>query len=229
MRTAFLLVGLLIGSATLFGNPITLYPYQVVACGGTGQPACTVHGITNVQPVPGLTNADFQSFFSFVPGGATGTYTWTVTDVNSSGVAIGDVFDFNINVRTSFVFDKGQLLCCTTDRPFRLADINDNGLVVGGFPSGLGNPDVGLVADCCGNLTAQVPLSITFTTPAPIFYFFTAIDDNNNIAALGANQQYDLLESPEPSSILLLAGVAAVVTVVARSGRKKNTAARTSA
>src|SRR5215831_13080249 len=140
MRTAYLLVGLLIGSATLFGNPITLYPYQVVACGGAGQPACTVHGITNVQPVPGLTNADFQSFFSFVPGGATGTYTWTVTDVNNSGVAIGDVFDFNINVRTSFVFDKGQLLCCTTDRPFRLADINDNGLVVGGFPSGLGNP-----------------------------------------------------------------------------------------
>jgi len=219
MRTAYLLVGLLIGSATLFGNPITLYPYQVVACGGTGQPACTVHGITNVQPVPGLTKAEFKSFFSSIVG-ATETYVWTVRAASRSGVAIGSVDGILFGtIHTSFVFDAGKLVCCTDDRPFGLANINDNGLVVGHIPFGVENQ--GFVADCCGFLTAQSPLGISFTTKAPLFTAFSAIDDNNNISAFYFSQQYDLFESPEPSSILLFAVVAAVVAVGARSGRKE--------
>lgn len=215
MRTFLLVMGASIVSAILFGSPIPpLYPYQVVACGGPGQPVCTVHGITNVQPVPGLTNADFQAFFAGFPRGATENYVWTITDVNSSGVAIGPVDGFTAQIHTSFVFDAGKVVCCTLDSPFTLTDINDNGFVVGANAVG----PFGFVAFCCGPFSGQVPLSISFTTPLPLFTTFTAIDDNNNIAATDfrLGQRYDLFETPEPSSIVLFSALAAVAALQAR-------------
>ena len=88
------------------------------------------------QPEPGLTNALFQSWFGNqgIPFGNVGTYKWSVTDVKSSGVAIGQVSDPPILIDTAFVFDQGKLICCTTDR-LMLNDINDDGFVVGNFLS----------------------------------------------------------------------------------------------
>src|SRR5215471_7193306 len=102
----FLVLVMAASAPVAFGNPIpSSGPYLVTPCNGAGQPACNVAYTTNPQPVPGLTNALFQAWFgSFgIPGASTGTYTWSVTDVNSSAVAIGRVLDVSILIDTAFV------------------------------------------------------------------------------------------------------------------------------
>jgi hypothetical protein len=160
--------------------------------------------------VPGLTNALFQSWFGSlgIPGASTGTYTWTLT-VNDSGVAIGRVFDFNIQILTDFVFDQGKLICCTFDR-LHLIDINDNGFLVGFFNRGQPRFDA-FVAYCCGSLNdGQTEIPLTFLPPIynqTRFGFYFGIDDSNRILAqaVGGRQEYELDPTPEPRSIVLLA------------------------
>jgi len=181
--------------------------------------------------VPGLTNAAFQAFFGPSLGAPSGTsYGWLVTDVNNSGVAIGHVmFPLGGGLGdTSFVFDNNQVVCCTADFPFLLNDINDNGFVVGQNPAGL---LFGFVADCCSLLSAQTPLAMTFTTPQPeLFRNFMGIDDSNNISALGfSGQRYDLFSSPEPGSIVLLAGALFVGALILRRRQIRPLAAETRA
>src|SRR5215469_2296632 len=103
-----ILVPVVIGlSMAAFGDPVPANgPYLVTPCNGAGQPACMVNSILNPQPEPGITNELFQSWFSFVPGGSTGAYSWSVTDVNASGVAIGQVRGPN-SIDTAFIFADG--------------------------------------------------------------------------------------------------------------------------
>jgi hypothetical protein len=221
MRIRLLVVFCLSVASAIFGNPLPT-PYTIVACGGPAQPACTVHGVTNGQPVPGLTESDFQTFFTTQLGQPiTANYSWVVRDVNSSGVAIGSVEGGPpARLHTSFVFDRGQVICCTVDDPFFLADINDNGFVVGQRPVQF--PSSGFVADCCsGLLSGQVPLALTFTSRPPFFVSFSAIDSADDISAFGfGGQRYDLLAAPEPNSMTLLAGVLIVTGfVVGQRGR----------
>jgi hypothetical protein len=184
----------------------------VTPCNGAGQPACNVQYVINPQPVPGLNNALFQSFFGSLgfPGGSTGTYTWSVTDVNSSGIAIGQVRDLNILIVTAFVFDQGTLICCTDDRLF-LNDINDNGFLVGHIPTGGAGGE--FLAYCCGQLNnGQSPLGLSFVPNTyNIFSFnaFLGIDDSERILATSSNsrQEYELDPAPEPKSLLLMTTV----------------------
>jgi len=170
-----------------------------------------VNSILNPQPEPGLTNALFQSWFgSFgIPGASTGTYAWNVTDVNTSGVAIGQVSDVGILIDTAFIF-AGALICCNSDE-LRLHDINDNGFVVGALTFS-GIVDNGFVAYCCGSVNdGQSAIPLTFN---PSFYNLTGfnnflgIDDSNKILATTVDgQHYELDPTPEPASIVLIATV----------------------
>ena len=212
-RVFFFLLVVALATAGL-GDPLPTYgPYIVTPCNGAGQPTCNVQFALNPQPVSGLTNALFQSFFgSFgFTGASTGTYTWSVTDVNSSGVAIGQVRDVNILIDTGFVFDQGSLICCTADQ-LRFRDINDNGFVVGNFSTGTGFD--AFVAYCCGGLNdGQNRIGVTFVPPiynhAFSFGTFLGIDDSERILAtsFAFSQKYELDPTPEPRSLLLLTTV----------------------
>jgi hypothetical protein len=205
----FLVLVVAASAAVGLGNPVPSNgPYLVTPCNGAGQPTCNVPFTTNPQPEPGLTNALFQSWFgSFgIPGASTGTYMWSVTDVNSSGVAIGQVTDVSILINTAFVFDQGKLTCCTTDL-LHLNDINDNGFVVGKAPSGAVFD--GFVSYCCGGLNAgQGVIPLTYIPPLynlTGFMNFLGIDVSNSILAQTGTQQYELDPTPEPRSMVLFA------------------------
>ena len=183
-------------------------PYFVTPCNGASQPACMVNSILNPLPEPGITNALFQSWFSSLPGGSTGAYSWFVTDVNSSGVAIGQVADTGLLIDTAFIFDSGSLICCTLDDLF-LNDINDNGFVVGTSPSHF--PLNALLGYCCGGLNdGQNAISLTFMPPFYNGFPFTdflGIDSSNRILAIGqtGTQLYELDPTPEPRTVVLFA------------------------
>jgi hypothetical protein len=184
MRLGFGLVSVSLALTSLtFANPTISYPpiVSVVACNGPGQPVCTVHPSINLVPDPGqppLTNALFQSFFgaNLSPSakGATGTYSWGVTDITQFGssggnvldVFIGDVRDLSLQIDTEFVFYNGQVLCCTVDAlgPFQLFDA-EGPFVVG--ETSIGSP-VGFVGYCCSLLSGQKPIPLTLP-PGPIF------------------------------------------------------------
>ena len=216
-----------VASATVgLGDPLpTNGPYLVTPCNGAGQPVCNVTFTTNPQPEPGLTNALFQSWFGSqgIPFGNVGTYMWSVTDVNSSGVAIGQVSDPPILIDTAFVFDQGKLICCTTDR-LMLNDINDNGFVVGNFPSVAFIE--GFVSYCCGGVNdGQAAIPLTYVPPLYNeggFLDFLGIDDSNRILASGSlsadlGQEYELDPStPEPRSIMLFATALGLTAFVMR-------------
>ena len=201
-----------VASATVgLGDPLpTNGPYLVTPCNGAGQPVCNVPFTTNPQPEPGLTNALFQSWFGSqgIPFGNVGTYMWSVTDVNSSGVAIGQVSDPPILIDTAFVFDQGKLICCTTDR-LMLNDINDNGFVVGTSPFHF--PLNALVGYCCGGVNdGQNAISLRFMPPFDNGFPFTdflGIDSSNRILAMGQTrtQLYELDPTPEPRTVVLFA------------------------
>ena len=195
-------------AAVGLSNPVpSSGPYLATPCDGAGQPACNVQFSITPQPVPGLSNALFQAWFaSFgIRGASTGTYTWSVRDVNSSGVAIGFVQDAPLLIDTSFVFDQGKLICCSFDG-LVIQDINDNGFLIGSFPIYIFNNYVGY---CCGGLNSgQQRIPTTFLPPIYnifSFQYFRGIDDSNRILAQTGNQEYELDPTPEPRSMVLFA------------------------
>jgi hypothetical protein len=179
-----------------------LIPYSVTACGQASQPACSIFSVSHVptaEDTLGLDNALFANYF--IAHGLTGAvvnpqFSWTPIAANSEGEVIGRVSGDN-EIHTQFVYYQGQLLCCTTDDPFTLSDINDNDLIVGHYFEALLANGAGVPLPF-----PQIDPTLSFLVSGP--GRFTAIDDQNRILEDFQGQQYMLQPVPEPSSAGLL-------------------------
>jgi len=237
MKLSTCVIAVLIVAAIGWSNPLpTLGPYRVVPCDGAAQPVCIEDEFTAPASVLAhyqslLTNQMFDTWFtshgitciSHQPPPAfqgCGIAESFVTDVNNSGIAIGTYY--NPPVVTQFVYDAGQIICCTVDSPFHLSDINDNGFIVGGFGTFQTYGPAAFVSYCCsGPNSAQTELPLTYNLarfPNPSTTVYLSIDDNNVIFArdVFTNQEYNLFPTPEPRSLALLATAFAVFAFMMR-------------
>lgn len=192
----------------------------MIPCNGPGQTACDVQSVTNPEPEPGLTNALFQEWFSSCCFGSTGSYGWHITDVNNSGMALGQV-DGADEVHTAFVYYDGRLICCLDDMLY-LSDINDNGYIVGDDANGP------VVLYCNGGVCNQSRSFVPFNlvgeypvgNPYGFFYeyapFFQSIDDENRILAGHGAHEYELVPTPEPRAIVLFSTALVVAALLLR-------------
>jgi hypothetical protein len=172
----------------------------------------------------------FQTWFTGRILNVSGPYTWTVNDVNSSGVAIGHVLGHSGGsvLDTDFIFNGSQVVCCTEDSPFHLNDINDGGFVVGQKPSLFFS---GFVGYCCGGPNdGQTPIPLTFTGAVPPFFpvytNFQSIDDfGNTILAFQTvtDQYFNLFATPEPRSFILLATLLGGFAIVVHRRARQTT------
>jgi len=148
------------------------------------------------------------------------------TGASADGYVIGVVDDAAF-IHTAFLYRNGQLSCCFLDFPFRFTGINNQDVIIGW------NPDFGpFVASAGSGGDEDVNEEhLTFTDPSfdpyavdPFASFFYAIDDQNRILADVNGQQYMLLPTPEPASVLLLVAGLIFMGLVFRSRVRKRTA-----
>jgi len=115
------------------------------------------------------------------------------------------------------VYQNGQILCCTTDEPFTLYDINDNGFIVGLDPYS-GWSYLAQVGGVAPNTYANIHLTFTDPTFDPFYGRFTRVDDQNRILAELGRQEYMLAPIPEPGSIILFVTLLVGCVVAKRAG-----------
>lgn len=181
------------------------------------------HAAPPADPFAGLTE-DAERKFLTDHGVASTSSPMTIhaSVANGAGYVTGGAISHPL-IDTQIVFHDGKVLCCTTDFPYRLTAMNDNGIFIGHdetrafvgteiTPSWvtpeIPNLDAASVAD----------LETRYGGAAPwqSFWFdadFTAIDNANRIGGdsrFGGFTLNPVLLSaaavPEPSSWLLLAG-----------------------
>lgn len=129
MRTTWIVLAFSLMMA-LAGTAAVAAPfYSATPCGGAFAP-CTVTGETRA-PLPeetvGLNNDAFKEFFAGLYSEPDPVFSWGIVDSNKHGYVIGPVVGPNF-IHTYFIFKSG-LICCFSDNPFTIADINDNDLV----------------------------------------------------------------------------------------------------
>jgi hypothetical protein len=229
--TSRALILCLFGFAAVVPQRIAAEPvitFEMRLCGGEYAP-CTVTGTNRtptVQELAGLTVDAVRSQL-FAWNGPDANYWWEVTDSNADGVIIGGLRGTN-SVDTQFVYHNGVLHCCTTDHPFRITDINDNGLMIGILPQAprqLGTPyypSGGMPFGFIGfaptsraepRHIAQIIFDPRIDPQSPLR--FIGIDNNNNVlGGVGtglypSGQMFELTPTPEPESVVLFATVLA--------------------
>jgi hypothetical protein len=210
--------------------PELLEPYTVTPCGQPGQVACSITptGRTpTVADLQGLTNSAFVSFFLPYFGerlGPNPLFGWGPTAANANGYVIGSVSGPDL-IHTQFIYHAGKVVCCLTDEPFTLYDINDQNVVVGYDP-------YLCFLDCNGSqsppfLEWLAPsgnpflLTLTFTDPrfdpsAGFAPTYTAIDNQDRILLRTGEGQFLLQPTPEPTSVVLLVTVLVACGILTR-------------
>jgi hypothetical protein len=198
---------------------ILLPVYTPIACGGQGQVACSVTptGVTPTSAqLQGLTTTLAATYLNSQLNLNVNPTSLSLSPLvaNVNGYVIGGMTDQNA-VITQFIYHTGQVTCCTEDRPFSLADINDQNIVAGQIFSGFAL--IPFVGDASVMNADRNPLTLTFTDPTfarHLFGAYTAIDNQNRILFQEANGQEWILDPanpannpstvPEPSSVFLL-------------------------
>jgi hypothetical protein len=178
--------------------------YTVVRCGGVFEP-CTVTATRRTPTateLSGLTNDLLLKFYVPILQGQTGIFDIDIRDSSESGYIIGHVDGPNI-IHTEFVFKDGELLCCFTDEPFRINDINSKGVVVGHNFYDTGPYIAKAPFAENGDLPEVDPDGI----PISFYWNLEAIDDSGNILAYcyfsSCEGEYFELRVNEPGTLSL--------------------------
>jgi hypothetical protein len=217
--------------------------FTMTLCGGSYQPCDTTgyHRQPTPEQIQGLNEEAFYSYFSTflpyagLPPFSPGMFAWTITGSTSSGIVIGRVDDISAGtgIHTGFVYRYGRIVCCTTDIPFALNDINEKGLMAGMagfgepalFQAPSGSPAPGLFFD------QAIPFQILNPQFSVFEMQFIGIDNLNRVfgtrfdpTGQDPGGQTFVLDQvvppvPEPSSIVLLATM--LVGIAWRCRRKR--------
>src|SRR4051812_42694711 len=89
------------------------------------------HAAPPADPFAGLTEAAERKFLSdHGVAGTSSPMTIHASLANSAGYVTGNAVSHPL-INTQIVFLDGKVLCCTTDFPYRLTAMNDNGIFIG--------------------------------------------------------------------------------------------------
>lgn len=194
---------------------------------------CNVGTHGTAPSSPGPTNADFRQFFNAHLGGydySDASFAWS-TKTNALGEWFGAVSGPN-EVHTQYLWQGGDMICCTIDEPYTIADGNDFGLFVGYDVyncSASGSPIPGaFLGEADGNTClGAVPFALSEEAQAVLDPYlaydpishplrFVAIDNENRILATSGSTWFALTPVPEPASWLAAVAGLALLGVLAR-------------
>jgi len=175
--------------------------YNAQPCSGSYPPCTIVPTYRNptVDQFAGLTQQAFSDYFSQYAGGQTGIYSFSAFD-SSPNYVIGQVFGPN-SIVAQFIYHDGQIICCGTDIPFVIFQINNNDLLIGYNIYGNGP----FLAEAGPNVDAPLPYPIVHGVQIGFDWTFSELDEENNILAIDPyGNRYELRVADEPGSLSLL-------------------------
>jgi hypothetical protein len=195
--------------------------FTVIACGGSGQPLCSVQATVRTPTAGEQTGLTSANYVSQLNQSGWSNIAFTIRDSNSLGTIIGAT-DGSPAVHSQFVFrnlnSTPTFNCCVDDTPFVLLDVNENNIAVGQssqlspiYVEGPGGASNSLPVPSLSALLSQLGLPNAR---------INAIDNLNqlNVSVIldGPTQSYDVVQGiPEPATFMLV-GIPIIAVIMIR-------------